>query len=544
MAKLVGETILVKNGKKVFHKKNTITNFVERATLDGNFHDQMDTNKIMPLEQWFSGCLLFDRNLTVGDVLNTNMPVGEFKITAQASNDAYSGANIKRGSRDNNNTRPISDGYQWCWEWTQGEGNGDIGAVALTRANNGAAYMGNIWSEIPLQPDRDTGVVPCIENMMRNDIFAPPAPPATPPEYYEITYAVNCIDWDKEMAYVVSYDYNEGLGTISIKGYRMNTKQLRLMGAPGLINSTTPLVDISFDSNIDLGQTSGANFTYTGDYFFVMNSDSNTLNIVKISATDWTHTISAHNLSDGGGVKGTSYHNTILPKDCIPMIYEENDGGTVTEWKAFVIQNTGENALYVQWDLLTDTVVNTYERPDKGVENDYHDLLPCYILPNGDFFRNNTGHDHASYYSMGEDKFYAVYSPPFEPETGLVGFMGCGYNGTVVVKMANGGQPLYYLVQFFLNISTINNLDSLVTKTPSDVMQLIYRIHEVEEEEPEEEEEEPEERRGKKVEIEKAETAEETEEKTEEEKEVEEGTEEVESKEGETEDGEEKEGLL
>lgn len=475
--KLIGHTQLKINNRVVFEKKNAITSWVYRATREGNFSDQMSPSAILPLSQWFDGCLLFDRNMdSIETCVDISLPDSAANITAMASNDAYSGANLKRGSKDPDGWKTIikdgKRGIQRVWQWTGTQGNGDIGAVALTRAANGKIVFADTWNDTALQEGNPRP--PIFEELSAS--FSPASSDA---DIVSISNAINLIDWEKELGYIISFDPNGGAGTVTVRSYPMATKYTHLNEEIASVLSKTPIDTYTYDTGWQ-GIEGTLSFTYTGNYIFVCmhfeDSRPNTLAILKINTEDGTSQIINKDLSPWGGM-----HLGLagMPKDEIPMTYRE-ENGVVVEWTAMTIDKAGTK--FYKLDLLNDIAINEYTPPDLGGPNASHGAQPCYILPNGDFFRHTTGNINGIYYSAGKDKFFCVTEgTTTHPYETIQGFMGAGKNGTCIEK----SWGTMKIIQFAPTISTINNLSSLARKNAGDIMQLTYTITEEEEKEDE-----------------------------------------------------------
>ena len=87
------------------------------------------------------GILLYSKTIDENPdniyTLSDNMPV------AHASNDVNSTANLARGSLNLTESKALDNGYKFVWEFTPGQGNGTIAAVALTSAYGGMNAYGN-----------------------------------------------------------------------------------------------------------------------------------------------------------------------------------------------------------------------------------------------------------------------------------------------------------------------------------------------------------------------------------------------------------------
>lgn len=88
------------------------------------------------------GILLFPRTLEEDAVhiyeMSDNLPV------AYASNNVNTTANTARGSMNQTESKALENGYKFVWEFTPGQGNGTIAAVALTSAQGGQNAYGSL----------------------------------------------------------------------------------------------------------------------------------------------------------------------------------------------------------------------------------------------------------------------------------------------------------------------------------------------------------------------------------------------------------------
>lgn len=470
---MIGITEILINGKVVESKQNDITTWIEKATLQGNFANALLSSKLYPLKQWFGGCYLFDANMTKASVLAMNCPTAEAHMIAQGGSEPnYDGDCPTMGSYMPSLSGMVEvtvegvkrRGYRHVWQWGQGKAL-SVGAVALTREQLGQCPMADTWDSTILNDN----VYPF--EVLSNDIVANSADT----NINSIVSSINCIDYEKEIGYAIAYD--NSTREINIKSYRMNTKNVHLVGDTACIipqsDSQYEIEEVSITIDTALGSNQVA-FSYTGDKIFLYNTDLSAIVIYKIDTTDWTYERSMHDLTSCGGVYGTGLG--YLCKDAIPMEYEE-ENGVVTKWNAFITQKYGSPVKFAKVDLLTNTLIKAYDRPDYGAPNDYYEMLPTIILPNGDFMRWQRGRTVANYYSKADDKFFAVYCPTGTsaiPQD-IQCINGTGDYGTALIKAYNR----QILVAFRSYISTINNLDSIHEKGVGDLMQLRYTLLEV-----------------------------------------------------------------
>lgn len=446
---LQGNTILTLSRDKDFkhiikkiEKHNAITPWVQNAIGKGNFHAMMDGNNIMPIKQWFSGCLLTDHT---NDAL-LQMIAGNSEVTAQAGNNSYTtGANLKRGSFNTNESGKIAGGYRFVWDWLTNQGNGQIASVCLTRHQMGIAEYYS--SDTPA----DEAVIN--ERVSFGD-------------YYETdkTNLGLCIviDYAKKRGYSLSYDS----GTITIGEYRISTDIVYLVDnrfSAELISTHT------ISQTVQQYSLSTASVSYTGDKLHLLTFQSNTGNLYdySIDTTAWTVTATSHIYS---GVSFTAFGNyrTVLPmKDALPIIGD------------YVYSFSNSNSKIVKCNLLgnNDADVTSYDNP----WGDALDNGEGVVLANGDFYKfSRQENTRCVYYHNGV--FYKAKSIALGQNTSYsaVGVQANAY-GTQLITNYNGLTNISYarLTTMFPYVSTVNNLEETVTKDVTMYMKLTYELTEV-----------------------------------------------------------------
>jgi hypothetical protein len=88
-------------------KKNTITGYVQNAITKGNFNMSIPNSAIMPLSQWFDGCVLISgtNDASLGMIAHNS------DVVACAGNTADAGStDIRRGNANTTETADITGG--------------------------------------------------------------------------------------------------------------------------------------------------------------------------------------------------------------------------------------------------------------------------------------------------------------------------------------------------------------------------------------------------------------------------------------------------
>ena len=443
---LQGETKLelLRNGQVVHReeKHNTITPWASNALNQGNFNLLMNKAKAFPIKQWFNGCLLTDKD----NDATTSLIAHDSTVTAQASNDAYTGTNLRRGSFNSNESGDVTGGYRFVWDWTTSQGNGDIKSICLTRPSIGAADL----TTGSTAPD-----VVCNEYLNASSGNF-----VTATSFYNGT--INILDYDNEKAYYLYYESEK----IKCCEYDINTWRYHVLGDVCAASTRTDH-EITIPSPIANYTLYSASVSYDGEYFYFIHAIQNTNNfdIWKIDPSDWTCTYTRHVYAGVTTCRhGYSYY--------IPGNLYLVDNGYI--W----ILSYNLTKMY-KCSLTNDADITEYNCPYYVNDNAMNG--PMFKLPNGDFYKfyRNYGTVNTMYYHNGQFYRGAVnwydYTLNYE-----AGHPHSNSYGTVVVhKRINAADTIgWFLLTIFPHVSTVNNLTTNVTKTPELTMKLTYTIRE------------------------------------------------------------------
>lgn len=446
---------LIRAGKviKRIEKHNDITPWVQNVLGAGNFQYRADLSKIMPIRQFFNGCLLTDKENNP----STMMIASDAEITAQAGNDSYTGVgNQKRGSFNTSESGAIAGGYRFVWDWLTNQGNGTIASVCLTRSQIGKAqYLSGAL------PDEGAEVIDWLHYSQGS----------TSAQFSRMTI----IDYEKETAYKVSYES----GTITVEEYAVNTKRLHLLGGADefILQDTHDITQTV--ANYGTDRTS---ISYTGDkiHFITFTPNGDTLNDYAIDTTAWTVTAKTHTYTGAGFsyLNGNNYGALI--KDALPIIgdYIYAIGGGASMNKIIKANLLGNN----------DADVTAVDNPLASVlsRTDYSNG-ECVILPNGDWYKFNgeKGADNYDYLRAGlyfHNGEYYVIRHGFTPNRCFGVAINANAYGTQIVNATHSdgdsGRYIRGLASIFPYVSTVNNLEEAVTKDATMYMKLTYEITE------------------------------------------------------------------
>lgn len=438
-------------------KHNDVTGLINQAAIPGNFQWLMDKNKLLPCTQWFNGCLLTEGT----NDAQTKMLASNFKLVAQASNDAYVGNNLRRGSYNVNESGQITGGYRFVWDWSTSQGNGDIASVCLTRARFGA--IGLNYNGAPT------------ENVAFNDVLGTYY--TSGDSYYSLS-SCQILDYEKGISYYISYT----TGTVTIKEYEVNTKQLHLVGhccgvhrLKATHNISVTLTDYS---------PSYASSAYTGDsiiLFTTANKNGNVnakLHQYTISTSDWTVSTTEHSYE---GFSMWGYHTGYYPfvKDQRPI-----KGDYIYSMCGY--DGDHRFAYIAKLSLTNNADVTIEANPVATYLGDYNNHYfdgPCVHLPNGDMYKvwqqSVNGETRGALYFHNGSWYLCNW------QDGDAYYNGRNVNGTNYGTLVELGADTgrndrnnFTLSTCFPYVSTVNNLQSVVHKSADLTMKLTYTVTE------------------------------------------------------------------
>lgn len=452
-------------------KHNAITPYVQNAITKGNFNMSIPNSSIMPLYQWFDGCVLTSgtNDASLGMIAHNS------DVVACAGNSSDSGStDIRRGALNTTETADITGGRRFVWDWGTDRGNGIIASVGLTRSALAIAELSQTVAPAnpinPILATITTGGLNSIANL-------------------------TIIDYEKSVGYLVSY--NNG---IVVTEYPLSTKAIKLFGSPyvkqtgydGNIISTAHTIPNSTISNPspNIGNSS---ISYTGSHIHWITWSGATLKDYVINTTTWefdssygtggviTRTFTGVTFSN---IRYNGTYNWNYKKDVSPIIGDYvwcvgTVGGVLKMLKCNLLGSAATEIF--EYDNLYNTILGQ-------TDGQYCNGISA-VLPNGDFIKTTsthsgeTGFGSALYYH--NDKFYLAKFNDDTSDGGYNSYQGCGINtnpyGTMLRTGYRGDNRNAFVLFSFIHgyISTCNNLDEAVTKSADLTMKLTYEITEV-----------------------------------------------------------------
>lgn len=442
---------LLRDGQVVHRveKSNTITGWIGNALSAGNFFNQVATDKIYPLSQWFGGCFLTD---TANDA-TLAMIAGNAEITAQAGNDGYSGNNTKRGSY---NTIESSSGVNAgkcyitnVWDWSTSSGNGTIASVCLTRGEMGKIDLND--SSTPLD-------MVAFNPLLGSSSFA-----------YEPFHAMN-----PATGKVYFVAYTSGDTKIVVTERFTNTNKIHLLGnVASDISTTEHEVPISAAipsysvtrTSVNLDAANGILHFYTWVTSGSGSSQVTTLYDYAIDTSDFTSTVTATTLTIQGCHFINSYsviRGNVILNDWNGHIWAMADVDGTTKFIKVTISNLDVDEYPVilsangEWwrDNAAPFLLLNNRDWIKYSGNQNRDPMVAWYYHN----------DQITYMAFAWNRNLNQYSAV---DLGGVFLESYGYDNTVRV------------VSGFPYVSTVNNLQTSVNKTADLTMKLTYTITEV-----------------------------------------------------------------
>ena len=447
---------LLRKGKVVhrIEKDNTITGWVANALSGGNFFNQVQTDKIYPLAQWFSGCFLTDDT----NDATLAMIAGGSNIVAQAGNGGYSSTNPKMGTFNAiESGSGVNAGKCFIhnvWDWGTSAGNCQpnqyIKSVCLTRGELGYVDQNSTTTAYDMNP---------FNNLLGSATFS-----------YSPFHAMNPANGK---VYFVSYTSNDT--KIVVTERFTNTNKIHLLGGVASdIDSESHDVPISAAipsysnsrASVNLDAANNVLHFYTWVTSGSGSSQVTTLYDYAINTASYSSTVTASTLTIQGChfVSGYDFiRGSVILNDWNGHIWAMADVDGTTEFVKVTISNLDVDEYPV---ILS---ANGEWWRDNSA--------PFLLLNNGDWIKysGNQNRDPmvAWYQHNGEITYMANswnrnLNQYAAVDLGGVFLESYGYNNTV------------RLVTGYPYVSTVNNLasGSEVRKTSDLSMKLTYDISE------------------------------------------------------------------
>lgn len=432
-------------------KRNAITPWVQNMIQGGDFGCTLPKEKIMPMTQWFNGCLLTDQSNDP-----TKMMInGDSNVVAMAGNDAYTGTNAKRGSFNSSLSGRITSpngfwGQRFVWDWSTDKGNGFLGSVCLTRP---ALAIQELDASLSSTSISSQEVITSFINSNNSPAcnFA----------------CLSAIDYANDIGYFIWVSN----GVIYVDEYQISGTHLHLIGDPYVATKLTNTPHAITPTTMNTGTYSAS---FVNGTLYLLTFSGSKMTIYTLDLSNDTCTM-VERIYDGITFRGITSDGVQVVNDLYPLI-----NGYV--WAV------NSNGKMVKLNIAN-TDAQEFTAPILFNDNDKNGV--CIVLENGDFYKLQQVRDAttAVYYHNGV--FYPAYLT--FPNSGGYWYshdrIHANSTGKGSVVMASGGKVEYNqntnnagdltISMIHPFISTCANLDEQVQKTADLTMQLTYEITEV-----------------------------------------------------------------
>lgn len=427
--------------KQVYEHHNMVTNAIQsQLETIGYLANPTEINKkLTPLyNNGMGGILLFQEELSE-NVNNIALPDSSNPIVGYASNDAYTGSDTKRGSKnisesgfgkdENNKTK-----YTYVWDFNTSQANGNISSIALTSTACGlGAYQYHddmTWYNTNWKlSDTNMG-----------------------------THPGNVIDFDFTTGILTHIENNSTQGII-LRKVRLPFNRMgisTLLGTPELIEEKTIQL-----LNAGLNAKSLWVKGDDGYYYAFYAKSSKTINVVRISSGDYTID---SNFPQNIGLSSLLDGNTTISVDCSTKNIAVANGKMYVATYSFLF--------YVEFET------NSIGSPKKVVLNDSNKLNNTPVTQLNDIL-------YSTKYTFLDTQIFeenmiidrnvsSSYQWSKHSDTSTSSFFllknGC---------YADFTKDYVYIGTTKEYLATINNLDATITKTSTQAMKITYTITEV-----------------------------------------------------------------
>lgn len=441
---------------KRVEEDNVITGWIGDCLAYGNFLGSISPSKIMPIKQWFGGCLLTSNSNDDTEGAVKSYIAGNNTITACAADDAYADTYLPRGSFNSVDSMVITNGYRFVWDWLNSQGNGVISSICLTRPTLAKTEF-------------RTGSA-LVDNTPANEQLSLTATTMADGTYY--LYSI--IDYAREVAYRVSYSSD----TITVYERKLNTKRLHLLGSnTGYISETTHTISQSVNNYSAATRTISYDYDSGVLHLLTFVSGDSTLNDYAINTSNWTCTATTHSYA---GVKFSNFQGW----DSVAWIA---NGIMIRNGYFYALSDSykviAKCSMTNDADVNIDTANPAYTIYS-GSPN--HTTNGSFVqLPNGSWYklptiwRGETYATTALYCPNGDLSRISICKWVNKDAGGDSDFLNCANINEYGTLVTLAGRNKLNVETCHGFVSTINNLSESVRKDADLFMKLTYEITEV-----------------------------------------------------------------
>lgn len=419
-----------KNVVKQIKKSNTITGSAAQLYQTGLWADLGLNGVSSPLD-FFGGIFLCDRAIGGSPV---SLPAG-VNLTAHAGQTAPAtgDTNLKRGTPNLTESGPLTNGYRRVWDWSTDRALGPIGSACMTHSING--YNGL---------------------MINEDLTVKRLSSAN--KYFPSYSGFICMDPANNRYFNVHLTGTE----ITINEYSLSFTACRIVENHTLLSTRTVTTSLSMTEDYQASCQLLNGVIY---YYFVPDGQHE-IRICQISTSDWSVTDKTLTLNSSIVLRMSSGFDRSYQKVCLLDGYIYIPSGVYSSDLVFYKINFNDP---------TDITILPF---DSGVTSDpvngYFTLVPI----NGFIYVLNTSLRNDLVIDTVDE---IVYRAPqssvaldYSSSIGSVNFM----NNIILLSFGGTELPLIQTTLAPSMITTVNDLQEVITKTADLALKVIYTLTE------------------------------------------------------------------
>lgn len=453
--KLHGHTKIIlrdiSGGEKVIEKDNLVTNALYdlfKCDYDG----LLNVPALLPLRKLFGGIYCFHDPITENAGAYYPPCESANALTAHAGQDSHSTASPYRGNPNGALSQEITGGYRFVYDFSTSQGNGTISAVCMTSSNAG-----------------DVGLIPydtSVSLIDRNAAFQ-----ITDVNFIAPTQTINA---DYAVKHPFKIDAENGTAVaVFISGGTFMEFQIEHHFTKFGLNLTATDWKVVSVRTASLTRTFGSNTTFAedDDYYYVMQNPLNggaSLLCDKVSKATMTAVDNSLTLT-GAALKAVTMPTGVMwPR--FPYGVEEGLGDVYVYWPT----TTGSFArinLNNQADLeVLQTALSTWD--DINLNRGFARINERLYVGDKYIINGSDVYETAGVTEIDTETQKTTIPLGFARNNGTV----CAWCNNYLASSAPSWRRLIGPTLIYPYLATINNLNSSVTKSASQTMQIQYDI--------------------------------------------------------------------
>lgn len=512
LPKLKGEvTVKLFNAKtgeleQEAHGENMVSNAM-KDIFASNYFGLLDYNNLMPLAMELFGGVLCFRDELPENVKKYYPPTTDANpLVAHAGQTTYAQASDdnKRGIPNDNDSKYLANGRRHVWDFTPTQGNGTFSSVALTHRDTGDNWLLNEGFVAGDISNNTGGIAVAGYTTKYPQVFHSPirtgycfhrtgSSELTIYEFKRLG-AIEKVGLNQQKltspssnAFITASHVISGISFDPAKSRIIYDPSLRVVGANEYdeleIYDTNDIVRYK---NVAYKCTSSTSGTFDPTkweilvgYTWLVYVNGTTLKTAKINMADFTVTEASHTLS---GINMKEFTSSKDPYTILTDIDEDNNlyiqGNTATKaYRIKMLDNLVPNNVYeiTKSDRASKVIVG-FGHYGIALGGEPITISGSNLTYTQSFIlEGNNSHDVYLPQIMDSTDWQSRYYNLFRPETNR---SPAAYATSEIRWAADTEAPRMFLNKLFL--STIYNLDTPVSKSATQTMQITYQITEVE----------------------------------------------------------------